>query len=408
MLRLVGFELKKLIGKRTIFPALLVLSLLDLIKIAGVYKENSYLYRTETELSDWKSVHRRLYEDYRGKITQESIDRLLRLFSPIEAEVAELTASTRLDDPDTMTGSIYGDYNLLRRYFVLPMEEFYYYGIKAGQVAEAAKSNAAFYRTRGNEYEARKNACLYHQFLGRRIDNFAYMEMVNYYVNYDFSNGLLLLFCLYAISGLFAAEKESGMEQLLLVSPRGGRSEMAAKIAAAGLFLTGCSLWFSCVDFIGFGLAFGTFEGFTMPIYAIGNFSASPLSVSVGIYAVISALTRAMGIWATGMLLLLIARPGKNALMPFLAGMLVCLGLVILGSEYAGSGRVWIKVLNPFTLIQNRIVYAYSEFVNVAGYPVPAYIAAILAVSLSGLLLSAAVFRTAASNRLNRKRRAGI
>lgn len=400
MFRLIGYELKKLMGKRTVWILILLFSVINIGKIFSIYHENSYLYQGDAQKENWNTVHWQLYEEIKGNITPEKIRFLLDIFHPIESQTAERTASTRLDDPETMTGSIYGDYNLLRRYFVLPMESFYSYGQKAAQAAQAARENAAFYEARGNSYEARRNAWIYHRYGGREIGSFAYMEMSNYYVHYDFSSALILLIGLYGLSGVFAREKESDMEGLLLVHPGGGRITAAAKITASGLFLTGVSFWFAGVDFLGFTLAFGTTEGLSMPVYAIPNFAAASLSVSIGWYLLISALTRALGVWTMGMLFLLTAGFAKNALRPFLTGFLICLGLVILGTEFGASGQIWYKILNPFSLIQNRILFGMTEFVNLAGFPVPAYAAAIFAAVLWGMLTIGIILAFSGRNKL--------
>lgn len=405
MFRLIHFELKKLIGKRTIWIILLLFSIINLVKITSVYRENSYLYSSSGDTTDWYNIHWQLYPDIQGKITPERIDTLLQLFRPIESQVAEQTASTRLDNPNTMTGNIYSDYNLLRKYFVLPMEAFYSYKQKAEQTAKAAQKNAVFYQDRGNTYEARKNAWIYHQYINREIDSFAYMEMANYYVHYDFSSALILLLGIYGVAGIFVREKESDMEGLLLVNPNGGKATAAAKIAAASLFLTGSSLWFSCIDFLGFSLAFHTLEGYAMPVYAIPNFAAAALSVSVGRYLLISAVVRALGVWTIGMLLLFLARFGKNALIPFLSGIFTCLGLVILGSNFANSGHIWAKVLNPFSLVQNRMIFGKTEFISMAEFPVPSFLAAIAASALTGMFLIIVIFAFSSRNQLCSRRR---
>lgn len=408
MLRLIGFEWKKIFGKRSILLALILLSLIDLVKINGVYRENSYLYQTAAEKADWNSVHWSLYEEYSGEITSQQIQKLLTQFRPIEEQVAEMTASTRLDNPNTMTGSLYGDYNLMRKYFVLPMEEFHSYAQKALTVSNTAKENASFYRSHGNEYEARKNALIYHQFSGREINSFAYTELFNYYLHYDFSTALTLLLCLFGLVSVFVREKESDMEGVLLVNPHGGRATAGAKIVASSLYVAGVSLWFSALDFLGFVLAFHTSEGSTLPIFAITNFAASPLRMSLGMFAIVSALVKALGVWTIGMIVLLIAKKGKNALFPFLCALLFCLGLVVLGTNSANSSWIWAKVFNPFTLLQNRILFRKAEFVNVLGFPVPSFVAAIVVALLLGFILASVIVIFADQNNLRRKRGAEV
>lgn len=405
--KLIGYELKKLLGKRALLAAILLFSLLNLVKIGSVYRENSYLSDSSGGLKSWSNIYWQLYGDFSGEITSQRIEKLLELFQPVEAQVAELTASTRLDRPDTMTGNIYSDYHLLRRYFVLPMERFYSYGEKAGRAAEVAAENARFYQERGNQYEARKNALLYHQLSGRKIGGFEYTEMYQYFLPYDFSSVLLLLLCLYALAGMFSMENDSGMEGILLASPYGGRATAAAKISAASIFLAAVSLWFSCLDFVGFSVFFHTLEGGALPVYAISNFAASPLRMTLGQYSLISALVRALGAWCMGMIFLFLAELGKNALISFLSGLLACAGLVVTGTLLADTGNPWLKVCNPYTLLQNRILFGKAEFLNVLGFPVPSYAAAVLAICILGGILVLLICMLSPRNTLRQKTRGG-
>ena len=86
-------------------------------------------------------------------------------------------------------------------------------------------------------YQQRESGAIYNLYAGRTISAFAYREMCNYYLNYDFSIVLTLLLCLYGIIGTFVGERETQMDMLLLVSPNGGRKTALAKIFAATLFL---------------------------------------------------------------------------------------------------------------------------------------------------------------------------
>ena len=79
------------------------------------------------------------------------------------------------------------------------MEYFYHYRACAYRAAERAKENAAIYGEQGLTYEMRKNALIYHLYSDRSIQAFAYREMYNYYLNYDFSGILVLFLCLYGL-----------------------------------------------------------------------------------------------------------------------------------------------------------------------------------------------------------------
>ena len=88
-----------------------------------------------------------------GEITTDKINNLLSLYQPLADATADMTASTDTDDPNTMTGNIYSDENILEKYYVQPMEYFYNYRTYASEVAKKAKENAAFYKEQGQTYD---------------------------------------------------------------------------------------------------------------------------------------------------------------------------------------------------------------------------------------------------------------
>ena len=76
------------------------------------------------------------------------------------------------------------------------------------------------------------------------------------------------------------------------------------------VFRTGLS-WFS--------FSFGTMEGYNLPLYAISNFSTAAVNCNLWQYVVLSAITKAIGIWTMSMVFLLISMFWRNALIPFVA-----------------------------------------------------------------------------------------
>jgi len=309
-----------------------------------------------------------------------------------------MTASTATDDPNTMTGNLYSDRNLLDRYFVQPMQYFYEYSGRSEQVANRARQNAALYGERGAVYQQRKSGAVYNLYAGRTIPAFSYREMCNYYLNYDFSIVLTLLLCLYGIIGTFVSEKETQMDMLLLVSPGGGRKTALAKILAATLFLLLISLWFSLLDLIGFAASFQTFEGLALPVFAIPNFAESSVNISIFQYVLLSAALKCAGTWVIGMLWLLVSMFWKNALLPFVMGLSLCMALTVSGAARAYSNFVWPKVLNPYSLLTNRVLLGKTEFVNLGGFPILTWQAAICFALIAGLVLAAAIYFLSAEN----------
>ncbi len=397
MIRLIRYEFIKQFCKRSILTLFVVFSLANLCKIYGEYKSYSYLADGNGEQS-WHTLHWQLYEEYQGEITPEKVEQLLAVYAPLVEATSDMTASTATDNPNTMTGNLYSDRNLLDKYFVQPMQYFYEYSGRSAQVANRARQNAALYGEWGAVYQQRESGAIYNLYAGRTIPVFAYREMCNYYLNYDFSIVLTLLISLYGVIGTFVNERETQMDMLLLVNPGGGRKTALAKILAATLFLLLTSLWFSLLDLIGFAVSFQTFEGLALPVFAIPNFAAASVNLSIFQYVLLSAALKCAGAWVIGMLWLLVSMFWKNALLPFIINFALCMALTVSGAACAYSNFFWLKVLNPYSLLTNRVLLGKTEFVNLGGFPVLTWQAAVWISLLAGLTLAAAIYFLSAEN----------
>lgn len=380
MVRLIRFEYRKHFVKPSILIALLVFSLISAFKIYDVYSENSMFARGRSaeEAMQIKQLYWDFYEGFSGEITSDKIEQLLKIYRPIEAKTADLTASTRTDDPNTYTGNVYTDYHFFRRCFVLPMEHNYMYQSYAGKVASAAQENMSFYQSVGNTYEYRKNAAIAESFRGRQIPDFAFTEMYQYYLHCDFSSFLALLLCVYGLVGVFVSEKESEMDTLLLTTKYGGRKTIAAKLISSALFVISICTWFWLFDFLAFFAVFGSFEGASAPLYAVKSFADTPLNLTLGQYALLSGAVKTFGMLALGVSILLLSSLFKNALLPFALSLAGAFGLITWQGNFMGSSFLWAKVTNPFVMMVNRELFRKTEYVNLLGFPVPGYITAML------------------------------
>lgn len=387
MVRLIRFEYRKHFVKPSILIALLVFSLISAFKIYDVYSENSLFARGRSmeQTVQIKQLYWDFYKDFGGEITPDKIERLLDIYRPIEAKTADLTASTRTDDPNTYTGNVYTDYHFFRRCFVLPMEHDYMYQSYASKVASVAQENMSFYQSVGNTYEYRKNTAIAEIFRGRQIPSFAFTEMYQYYLHYDFSSFLALLLCVYGLVGVFVSEKESEMDTLLLTTKFGGRKTIAAKLISSALFVISICTWFWLFDFVVFSAMFGSFEGAVSPLYAIKSFADTPLNLTLGQYALLSGTMKTVGMLALGVSILLLSSLFKNALLPFALSLAGTFGLIYWQGIFTGSGFLWAKVTNPFMLMINREFFRKMEFLNLFGLPVPSYIMAILTAVFWGI-----------------------
>lgn len=373
MVKLIGYEIKKCFWKKSILLLLPAFTIVNLLSVYGAWRDDS----TFDEFPKWKELYPTIYGQVKGEMTNDKIDTLLSLYRPIEAQVADQTASTATDNPDTFTGNLYSDYYFLNWNFVKPMEYLYTYRMQAQEIAGAAQSNLPLYSSVGNHYEYRKNQMIAELYENRSIRDFAFTAFYNSFLHYDLSILLVLLISLYALAGVFISEKESGMELLLLTTRQGGRRTTAAKLTASALFVAAVSLWFWLTDFFGFAAVYGTLDGGSLPVYALENFAQSAVGMTLTQYALVSIVVKTLGAVIAGLLFLLLSRFFRSALFPYVLGLLMIFALAGLYGAYASSSHLLVKICNPFTLLQCRTVFRVTEFVDFFGIPVPSYQAAL-------------------------------
>lgn len=373
MVKLLLFECRKHFLKKSIFLAILLFSVLNVIKISSIYDDTSLLSD-----ATWNDLYWEKYEDFGGTITNEKIEKLLSIYKPLEKQTADKTASTATDNPDTYTGNVYEDTYFFQWNYVDPMEYAYMYKSYSADVVTTAKENMAFFSSLDNQYEYRKNAAIVDRYSERIISDFSYTEMYKQYIHYDFSSFLIILICMYVLINVFVSEKETEMDVLLLTTKAGGTKTVVVKMVVSAIFVGVVSLWFWLLDFVAFSSIYGSLEATFSPLYAIVNFANASVGVSLGTYAILSNLVKTMGILVLAFVFLLVSTFFKNALFPFIISLLVTFGFIYMQEMFMGSGRIWLKVLNPFVLVVNRELFRKTEFANVLGYPVISYLLALL------------------------------
>jgi hypothetical protein len=376
MVKLIQIEFRKHFLKTSIVVAVLLFSILNIVKIYSVYDGNSLLSKNHSD-PKWKSLYWKMYEDFGGEITEDKTGMLLSIYRPLEEKIADLTASTATDNPNTYTGNVYSDTYFFGWCFVDPMKYCYQYKSYADGIVVAAKDNIEFYKSYGNTYEYRKNVVIANLFHGREISDFSYMEMYQYYVHYDFSWFLVLLICLYGLVGVFVLEKETEMDTLILTTKAGGSKTVLAKIFSSVIFVCVICCWFWLVDFAAFSAFFGSLEAAEIPLYGIENFTNASINVNLGQYVILSSFVKTVGMLVIGMASLLLSCIFKNTLLPFIISLSGTILLVYIQELSMGSGHVLLKVINPFVLIVNRELFRKTEFVNLFNFPVLSYILAL-------------------------------
>ncbi|MGE7997840.1 ABC transporter permease [Lysinibacillus sp. NPDC093190] len=370
------FECRKQFFKKSIIVAILLFSVLNIVKIHSIYDTSSLLSKSTDPT--WKYLYWEMYEDFRGTITNEKIEKLMSIYQPLNEQTADMTASTAMDNPNTYTGNLYNDTYFFQWNFVNPMEYAYMYRNYANNVVTTAKKNKDFFESIENEYEYRKNAAIVEMYKGRIIPSFSYVEMYKNLIHYDFSTILVILICIYALVNVFIFEKETEMDLLLLTTKAGGSKTVLAKIMASVIFVCFVSSWFWLIDFAAFAIIFESLEGTFSPIYSIENFVNSSIDVNLGEFVILSNLLKTVGILVLALVVLFVTTLFKNTLAPFIISLILTFGSIYIQEMNMGSSRILLKVLNPYTLIVNRELFRNTEFVNLFGYPVISYILALI------------------------------
>ncbi|KTD88334.1 hypothetical protein [Paenibacillus etheri] len=373
MVTLICYEWRKHFRKVSLITVLLLFTMINIGKIHSVRESNSLLANP-----GWKALYLDEFQDFGGIITDRKIKELMTIYQPLVNQTADLTLSTTYRPVGTRLINIYEDWNFFRYCFVNPMKYNYEYKAYAIDVANKAEENKVFFKSIGNYYESKKNSAISRLFLGREIASFSYTEMYKFYVQYDFSALLVLLLSLYGLMSVFLSEKETEMDTLLLTTTMGGARTVWAKVMASALYVCFVSFWFWFVDYMTFSIVFGSWNASGSPLYALEDFIHAGLNVSLGQYALLSGLLKTLGILVVGGGFLFISNLFQNALIPYIANLILAFGCIYQQEAFMSSGHILLRIINPFVLVVNRDLFRKAEFVSLLGYPLPGYIAAIL------------------------------
>ena len=135
---------------------------------------------------------------------------------------------------------------------------------------------------------------------------------------------------------------------------------------------------FSMVDYLGFAFVAGSFEGLKMPVYAIAFLGRSPLGINIFQYCLLDMAVRAFGFLIIGIVMLNISYIFKNVLASFFVGSVFCVCISIIYENCCHMPFLWLKILNPFSLVDNIHIFENTEFVSICGYPFPGWQIAIV------------------------------
>ena len=388
MINLIRFEFKKCFVRRSLVIIIIVFMIVNVYKINTIFKDKGLF--SKNGILQYKDVYIELFEDFGGEITEEKIEKLMRIYNNIKEKIADRTYSTGYDEK-SYTYNPYNDEIFIRWLFVDELEYDYFYKKYANNISKNAYDNMQLYENLNNKYKCRENYIIANLFYNREITNFNYTEKYLYYLQYDFSTLLIFLICIYAISRVFVLEKEVEMD-FLLITTKMGKKTIKAKIIASFLFIIMLTLLFGLLDYISFSVCFKSFGSNDSPLYSLANFKNTRLNMGLLEFSIISLIIKTFGILIVCTCFLLYS----------------CLFSKVIYSYIASFITTYILFQNPISLLVNRELYKETSFVNVLNFPIYKDAFALVVGFACMILLLLLIYSIAIKNKLlKRSRRRG-
>ncbi len=381
MKRLTLFELKKLFCSPLILFMLLLFSILNFRHIYSDYQQNIGSMR------DYFNGHFALYEEISGAWNNDTIVYVLDEYEKAKAAVDAGNFSTQPDQPNTITGYVFGDYGLFEQ-IKTEMDTLYHYGDTMAQLSKKALENAEFYQKKGNAYQAKVNRKIAKTYQNRSVNAYYDTLGIQEYFRYDFSTLLILLLLLPMLSPLFAKEHETEMYGLLKLTPQ-YRKLSVCKLFAGMIAVTIVSIVFWCEDFLMFRFLYHI-KGLSQPVYALKQYAYSPLTISVGEYALLQNMLKLLCFQVIGGICTTVSSASKNEIIPFCCSFAVALGLFLTDAFFANTVTA---VCNPVTLCHGDRLFQKFAVCSLVGMPIDKFLLPICTAGLAWLFLSVTAVR---------------
>jgi hypothetical protein len=356
-----------------------VLVVLALFLAANIYNIAANFSDADAEDPDAFKGYWDVYRQIEGKMTDETIRFVMRNHEELSALIASGVYETAPSDA-FYTKYAFGDWGVFETHRK-GMERIFLFNDSIEALKKSAEGNIDFYESVGNRFEAQKSRMIAESYGTRVLSHYYDMSGMKKYLNYDFSSLLIIILLVFIACPVFAHERESGMDKLLLSSVKGRhRTAFAKKHAVAAMTLAVCMIFYLS-DLLGF-LAVSHLNGWSAPIYQIKQFDFSPLTLAVWQFALLSFLLKCLGGLIISQVILFFSSLFKKSLAAFIASMAILLSCVWLYGETA------MDMVNPIAFLCSRDFLATIAYANVFGLPVNRF----LIVIISGIVLLAAVY----------------
>ena len=375
---LIKSEYKKAYTGKIIIIFILVFLLLDCV---NTYR-NDYLFKSR----EYMNIGRyELITQLEGELTE---DKLTQISDKAELS-RELTASggysMEYDKDKYYSGYEYGDAQLWCELSekASALKE---YSQRANDIALTAKQKN---EELDDEYYSRSNQQIAEHFSGREITALYNTDGFSPFFDVRFSSVLMIFLLMIGTCMSFTSDRETGMNEQIKISIKGGYQTSAAKIAAMMIFAFFISAVFFCCDMIMLFICTRP-DGYSQPIYAVAGFEGSAFGMPIWCALLLIFILRTVSMCTLGAVFLFLAKLSRSTFSAFAKTVLftvLCAVVSIMLTSQTGKA---ICCLDPITLLQPRQLFEGFNVVRVFSQPVLLLYAALLGNALLFVLANAA------------------
>lgn len=383
---LIKSEYKKAYTGKLMIIFILLFLLLDCV---NTYR-NDYLFKSR----EYMNIGRyELITQLEGELTEEKLTQIND-----KANISmELTASggysSEYDKDKYYSGYEYGDAQLWCELSekASALKEYSWW---ADGIALTAKQKN---EELDNEYYSRLNQQIAERFSEREITALYNTDGFSPFFGVRFSSVLMIFLLMIGTCMSFTSDRETGMNEQIKISIKGGYQTSAAKITAMMMYSVLISAVFFCCDMLMLFICTRP-SGFSQPIYAVPGFEGSAFGMLIWCALLLIFVLRVMSMCTLGAVFLLLAKLSRSTFAAFAKIVLftvICMAVSVL---FTSKTCKMLCCLDPITLLQPRRLFEGFNVVRIFSQPVLLLHAALLG---NALLFAFAI----AANLLTDRRR---
>ena len=236
-------------------------------------------------------------------------------------------------------------------------------------------------RAENDGFRLRQASLIEKTYAGRSIDSYYRVNAFETVFSYRLSALFLVLLGVYSAAYLFAGEKENGMLPLLGCTPKKS-TLFSAKTVAFFLFVLSAGAVFFSADLFIFWLCLRP-SGFLQPFYAIEGYTYAVLNMNICFTYLLTSGLRVLGAFLIGCGVMLLSVLLPKAWHAFFGGVLLTVGLMGM-SLFTDGVFGTLRFFDPVTLLISIRLFETFRVIDVCGYPVFMYTAAMIGSIFSG------------------------